>query len=355
MEQKRIYSILYGNFLHHLDHLAPLSVELDLPLLLTDPKIYSIAQNYYPKLDLHFTNDLYLITEHLPKTERLISCLTNILFKTAFPMIKDFSHIWLPHGHSDKGYTQDRYYKLMSYETDLLFYGKNMLNCMKKSNALINNHYSLVRNFRYAHFLKNKDFYLEKLEPLTLDFSKPILLYAPTWNDSEKNTSFTSFSKFINKLTKDFFVICKWHPNLVSQEKESIEALEKNHVNESICFLHDFPLIYPLLSVTDLYLGDVSSIGYDFLTFEKPMVFLNEKDKKLPLFSCGQVLKKEEYTQIDSVLKRALEIHQSKYLENQKKLYEYTFGKKESVEAFNTRFKKLREKIVCSHQKAQLG
>src|SRR5438105_1920604 len=48
----------------------------------------------------------------------------------------------------------------------------------------------------------------------------------------------------------------------------------------NLLFITDFPLIYPLLAKTDIYLGDVSSIGYDFLFFQKPMFFFNPFSSK---------------------------------------------------------------------------
>jgi CDP-glycerol glycerophosphotransferase (TagB/SpsB family) len=55
------------------------------------------------------------------------------------------------------------------------------------------------------------------------------------------------------------------------------------------------------LERTDLYIGDMSSIGYDFLTFQRPMVFLRkEKTEPTLLMKAGVQLTLEEIPQLFS-------------------------------------------------------
>ena len=46
----RLASLIYGADLHHLDHLAPLSAMLGIPLLVTEESIAALAKKYYPHL-----------------------------------------------------------------------------------------------------------------------------------------------------------------------------------------------------------------------------------------------------------------------------------------------------------------
>lgn len=74
-------------------------------------------------------------------------------------------------------------------------------------------------------------------------------------------------------------------PNL--QFPEEIARLK----SEGIQFIEDFPPIYPLLAQMDLYIGDMSSIGYDFLSFKRPMILLKDSE----LTKAGRFVAKKEY------------------------------------------------------------
>jgi CDP-glycerol glycerophosphotransferase (TagB/SpsB family) len=106
----------------------------------------------------------------------------------------------------------------------------------------------------------------------------------------------------------------KPHPN--TERKYKIEL-----TRTKVRLLEHFPPIYPLLDRTDAYIGDMSSIGYDFLAYERPLFFLT-KEKADPLSNpsaflmrCGQqVLIKDipffnPHVVQDSHLKQALFAH----------------------------------------------
>ena len=99
-----------------------------------------------------------------------------------------------------------------------------------------------------------------------------------------------------------------------------------------LIFLKDFPLVYPLLAHTDIYLGDMSSIGYDFLPFNKPMFFLNKQkrdpktDRGLYLFRCGVDIKPDAYPLIYKFIETRLEDDQENFSAIRKEVYDYTFG-----------------------------
>ncbi len=60
-----------------------------------------------------------------------------------------------------------------------------------------------------------------------------------------------------------------------------INALAEGIKHKNVVLIEDFPLVYPLLAATDIYLGDVSSIGYDFLMFNRPMFLSNKLQQML--------------------------------------------------------------------------
>lgn len=340
-------AIIFGDKAHYIDHITPLCLELNIPLIMSEEKIYNLVEKFYPSLDIQLSSILHLITTYFPQIEILVSCLYGQVFKEAFKRTKNFKHIWIPHGYSDKAFTKKNYYEPLNKETDLLLYGTKMIHEVRESNVSTKTTCHIVKNYRYYHFQKNKEFYLKKIAPFIPSTKKKKILYAPTWNDHQNFGSTNSFSKFLKNLTTNYFVICKWHPNLLLQCPETITEIENSLINTDISFIDDCPLIYPLLSQVDLYLGDVSSIGYDFLTFEKPMVFLSEQNPTLPLFSCGYTLNKDNYQNIEHTVEKAFSSHKDLHLSLQKHLYQEVFGEKETVEAFNCYFKTLKEEILC--------
>ena len=67
--------------------------------------------------------------------------------------------------------------------------------------------------------------------------------------------------------------------------------------------LIEFPYIYPLLEFCDIYLGDCSSVGYDFLHLNRPMYFLNPHNRDSNHNSCflhqyGVVIPKRDWAKV---------------------------------------------------------
>jgi teichoic acid glycerol-phosphate primase len=257
--------LIYDDSLHYLDHLAPLCSLLKCPLYIHEPHIAELAEKFYPDL---------LIKEGAPPSY-VISCYTRL------PKVQN---IWLPHGASDKGWKSCAF-KALKGEKYALIYGEKMLKTIQESNA--HPEVSFVGNFRLHYFLKHKAFY-EGLYNLPKGKK---LLYAPTWEDSENNSTFwTSFPKLAENIEERLLV--KLHPNTIRKFEPEIERLKGRYPH--VHFLDNIPPIYPLLAKCDGYIGDMSSIGYDFLFFDRPMFFLNHLD--LPLQQCGVHVKPEKFT-----------------------------------------------------------
>ena len=118
---------------------------------------------------------------------------------------------------------------------------------------------------------------------------------------------------------------------MTENEEKNRALVEKHQMDERICFIVDFPPIYPLLKAADLYIGDFSSIGYDFLSFNKPMFFLNQtrrdvkKDPGLFLYQCGIEITPDFYEKIYEIIQKELSQDQALFSDIRKKIDEYTF------------------------------
>jgi hypothetical protein len=327
-------AILFGSSLHHLDHLAPLASLLQIPLIIEDEKIHVLAKKYYPHLKTLQCDPKETRFFALQHFSTLITCLPRPIieqefFLAALLLKKPLSTIWCPHGNSDKG-RASFFMEGLQKESIVLTYGERMENFLKEK-KVSQPRIIRVGNYRYRYFLQHRDFYqtLLKKELLAkINIKKKILLYAPTWFDQENSSSFSKdllplFRSLQNKVN----LIIKPHPNLFHTHSQEIEMFEESDI---FLLLKDFPTIYPLLSIVDAYLGDMSSIGYDFLTFQKPMFFfkspLHLKDKSSYfLHECGHELSRECPKNLMEKLLSLLE-KKDPFSKRQKEIYDQTFS-----------------------------
>ena len=94
----------------------------------------------------------------------------------------------------------------------------------------------------------------------------------------------------------------------------------------------------------------MSSIGYDFLAFNKPLFFLNQNkrdpthDKGLYLFRCGISIEVEDYPDIFSLIEENLPDDQNRFQKIREEVYLHVFGKEQKKET-------LKQKIVTTYEK----
>jgi hypothetical protein len=270
----RFAGLIYDDSRHYIDHLAPFCALMGWPLIVCEPTVAELARHYYPDLEVILEDPLAL---QLPP--HIVTCDTRPLIQAAFPNQTTRS-FWLPHGNSDKG-MKSPFFEALVNEECALVYGQKMIDFMlekKVSPKMIR-----VGNFRWQYYLKHQAFY-EKL----LTKKGRTFLYAPTWDDAEGNNSFWhAFPHLANSLPTDCHLLIKLHPNTVRKYEVELEILMGKYAQRNnITFLPEFPPIYPLLSLCDAYIGDMSSIGYDFLKFDKPLFFLNVNPQAY-LSRCG--------------------------------------------------------------------
>ncbi len=311
-----------GPDFHLLDHIAPLAELLNMPLITTEELNTALAKRYYPQVKVRYMPDLeFRLGEIADEFDVLFECKywlphLKTLFRQLFK--KDMRLVFCPHGQSDKGY---RTPLLAPYaEQDaVLVYGPLMLNMLKELNVPIPKH-AMVGNYRLDFYRKHQAFYDDlAAQEIPIDQSKRTLLYAPTWNDADGSSSFfTHGGQVIKQLPHDWNLIIKLHP-LIEQrnpaEFYSLSGLAEKKPN--LFLVHEFPPVYPLLAMADIYLGDHSSVGYDFLSFNRPLYFLPTKAPGR-LHSCGPTLNLSQ--NIYSQLEKSSKDHTA--------LYQYAFSEK---------------------------
>ena len=224
--------------------------------------MYALATRYYPDLKVQLYSPLeapFLVTEQY---DFVITTLPRPLFDDIFLIAeltcgKRLKTGWLPHGYSDKGNLE-----ALQHEETLFVYSLGAYPITPTQTAVV------VGNFRAAYFQRHRAFYTALLNSLKIKES--FTFYAPTWGRPLDET-----------LLHLPALIIKPHPN----EAETPLALQYREQYKE-AWLDHFPPIYPLLERTTRLITDASSIGYDYLYFNRPMFFLTEATT--PIHACGE-------------------------------------------------------------------
>ncbi len=256
--------LIFDDSPHYIDHLAPFCALMDWPLVVWEDSIANAVRQFYPQVQLIHDSIV---------PPNVVACDNRALLKLYG--ITSGRMLWLPHGLSDKGW-KSSFFETLGEEDLLLVYGQRMRDVLAAKKVTIPQ--LSVGNFRWKFYQQHREFYNKLMTERFGD--RRFILYAPTWEDSEKNSTLWDV---LPKLEQN--VLVKVHPNT---QKRFMPELERAKGRVEI--LEDFPPIYPLLDRTDIYIGDMSSIGYDFLHFNKPMFFLcreKTQDESTFLMRCG--------------------------------------------------------------------
>lgn len=357
IEKKSVGLNPAGQF-HLTDHLAPMSVIMGMPLIFLEEFDYNLGKKYYPELDAQLVDFLdfnpeYLITRY------------DVLFMSHLWKRQDFREkyapleakykkqlrvVHCPHGYSDKTF----YLCECASEDITLVYGQQMLDVMKQEGTYQNLHgYVMSGNYRYTYYKQHRAFFDTLFQNEVLSHfakKKPIILYAPTWQDSDNSTSyFLCVEKLLDELPDDYNMIVKLHPCLeLNDTGEFYRIIGKYEKKGNVFFLKDFPLVFPVLAHADLFIGDMSAVGYDFLAFNKPMFFLNMNQRnstsKPYLYRCGTEIQPQQLAQVYFIIAQELPRDQEKFGKIRQETFKYTFGEERSFSDIK------RDIIKCYHE-----
>lgn len=356
----RSAGLLYGPEAHHLDHLAVICLLMQIPLIITDEEIAEDARAYYPDLTVIEVDTIGVAALVVERFEVIFYTMPRLLFEEIFFFAQQFNRkkihtIWCPHGNSDKGHASI-FMEALELEEIALVYGPKMVDFLIQKQVFHQLKAHVVTgNLRYTFYRKNKPFYDQIVEEKISKKMGPALktlLYAPTWQDSEGSSSFFDATPgLIDQLPENCNLIIKLHPNLLYQGDGKTERiLHRYEDHPHVLFLTKFPPVYPLLDLVDVYIGDMSSIGYDFLIFNKPMFFFNqnnrdpESDQGLYLFRCGIEVKREDYPHFYTIMKKHLSSDTRQFTPIRKEVYDYAFGKEKN-------WTDLRDQILATYPK----
>ena len=363
--KSRMVAILTGPDTY-LDHVGVLSQILQIPLIVTEEETFLSAKEFYPGLDIHYMEMADLSLHFLAENFEVIfqsGKFWNVELKALIELLyrKKLRFVFCPHGNSDKGFSLANH-----TPQDLsLVYGEHMLSLLKNTGAL--DHISQIcatGNYRLPFYSNHKEFYdclAKKRLGNKLNLSQKTILYAPTWQDGENPSSFfSSCEKIISALEGDYNLIIKIHPFLEQfHPAETFAVLSQFENRQGTIFLTKFPAIYPVLALSDIYIGDFSSIGYDFLAFDKPLFFLGDVTKKNTpgyfLHQCGIQIPPIENVDLKAFLQQHMSECENVYRAKRKEIYEYAFGEEKNFEVLREEIFSYLESDVAVKPKGSLS
>lgn len=355
---------LIGDYqIHNADHLAPIAAIMDIPLLFLNQSDTDLCKSIYPDIQIDTPEYNEFNAEEIIRSFDVLflsDLWPQAKFEQAFGDLekeynKRIRHVFCPHGYSDKCF----YFKECIYEDIVLVYGQNMLDLLKECQVghLLKDHV-ITGNYRYQYYLKHKIHFDRLVEERFLaNFAKKqrTILYAPTWMDSEESsTFFDSCEVILDALPDSYNMIVKLHPRLEMHSCPEMDCAGVYHYligkyshKTNVVFVEYFPLVFPLLSASDAYLGDTSSVGYDFLAFNRPLFFLNKfrrdplTDRSAFLFRAGVNILPENYVNLFTIIDDYFNRDQPEDIKRRKELWNYTFGPERSFEAIKNDIEKI--------------
>lgn len=326
-----------GDSVNHIDHLAVIAYFMDFPVVVDESYLVETLEKYYPQVKPLYIPHHAQILEYLSHNYDVLFVSSANYKKDLSPLLeiifrKKMQFWYCPHGNSDKpvkGFADQEF---------SLIYGDQMEERLNEESALDKlKAYVKTGNYRYPFYRQHETFYDEMVEKEVFSqFAKKqkTLLYAPTWQDLQSSSSlFDVGFDLIDQLPDHYNLIVKLHPWISHHQQGFVTMLQEKYQDKpNVVILSLYPLVLPLLKRSDIYLGDFSSISYDYLYYNRPMFFFDpegRQDKQDPksnlIHNCGYLINEEIQKDLFGFIQSKLE-ESSEMKARRKALFDHTFG-----------------------------
>ena len=209
------------------------------------------------------------------------------------------------HGMSDKPFT---------YERDFSDYALCLCVGLRQVERLLRHRHNRTMKFAVVGYPKFDRF---PSEPKAFRNDKPTVIYCPTWRKGGLSSVgwLIEHPEVVAEILEDYNLMVKPHPNTLNPNREYYDASIVGALRElqGVKLIHSGNVM-PWLAQASLFLGDISASGYEWLYFDRPMVFLNPRPGELwrsrdvgsltYLWQCGDVC--EEPADLKSLIDRNL-------------------------------------------------
>ena len=276
---------------HYYDSIMPLVNETG-GLILTYIKNFekNIGKGKENIKVIYFKNGKELYSNFDPRTvDVLVHPGFSLGFIERYPGLK---HVQVFHGTSDKPYN----FKRDLHDYDLIAVpGKKMKDDLVRKGLADADRIAVI-GYPKIDFFLNSDFDADGFKrKIGIDLSRKTVLYAPTWIDTNRYSSFPRYISAVLGDLRNYNVIVKPHADIL--KKKPWEILRAYVLKKRNAYI--FPRsanILPFTAISDILLTDISSVSHEYLPFKKPIVFLNPRpDSKIPddhtwIWHCGDVV-----------------------------------------------------------------
>ena len=322
-------------FAHHMQYLPyqlPIKAQLEGIIITTDHSVFKYLQKNFPELDHLQYIDVSLL-EHALLRQEIDTLVVSDHYPDFFQRIREVGCriVHTLHGVSLKPHLTEWSYD--EYDLTLV------------PSAFI---YERIVQSGKTHFLHRlKTIGLPKLDSLMNQAwdrdqlrqswgfdERPVVLYAPTWNNhliQRKDSSLTDVGlPFLKQWPEKWNAIIKLHPNtyrlrpeLVGCVRDIVDASPHMRLVEA----HHREMLdnIPLYLMSDALLGDVSSVNIDYYAVGKPMVLIKPSDPA-PDFDpfWEDVLMVKELKELQPALEKVLQ--EDPYLEKRARSSPHLLG-----------------------------
>jgi hypothetical protein len=242
------------------------------------------------KLPIFSIYDFFTLTDAIiEKNYKVILYVNNSSMNFQTLAAKKSFHVHLNHGESDKMSMTSR--QMYAYDF-VAVAGQAAKDRLKNSLMVADDSKEWVIGRPQLDLL---------IEPLAVDKSRKILIYAPTWQGDQEANNYSSLDIYGKKIMKALLdqpnatVIYKPHPriveNKISERKKHHQQIlklidEANAKNPTANhqFLTGDPM--PVLQVADLLIADVSSVTTDYLYLQpNGVLFICDRRTNTSLFN----------------------------------------------------------------------
>ena len=194
------------------------------------------------------------------------------------------------HGMSDKSFT---------YERDFSDYLLCLCSGRKQVDRLLQYPHNRWIRWRLVGYPK---FDHPETGPRVFDNARKTAVYCPTWRKGGLSSIERVLARpeVLASITDAYNLIIKPHPNLLDPDRDFYEPAIVERLNRLPgVYLARTGNVMPWFARADLFLGDISATGYEWLYFDRPMIFVNPQPGSLEpstdyrqatyLWQCGEV------------------------------------------------------------------
>lgn len=274
-------AVVAGPRLSFLDHIMPLVDHWQIPLVCTDGWVFNAAKHFYPPAEIILANEdnfqkilsgfkTFISVEPCRLHQNALQ-FGQFLYQGPNETIAGF------HGNPKK-FRNEYWIERYVHEDYILVYGQYLIDYLKEKGLLKrHNAQVVIGNLRRSYYLKNQSFFDTIALPHHFSNKKrKTVFWAPTWSYPD----WSNYSSLLKKIPDHFQLMLKLHPFMHRLYPENVEQLQNKWAeSEQIRILDEIPLIYPFIEYSDYYIGDDSSVAFDFLSMNRPIFLYADREE----------------------------------------------------------------------------